>query len=1114
MILCPVCGVAGPFTGSDCSGCASSLEHFCEACDRASGLDAVFCASCGTRLQIVRVVGATTAASVATPGLGGERRVVTVVLSDLSGYTAMGERLDPEEVAEMMGTVKRDATRIIESFGGTVNQFIGDEIVSVFGLPNARDDDARRAVSAALAVHARIAELGRSDADGHALPLSMHSGIQTGLLIAELRDARSGVYELTGDAINTAARLLSLAGANEVVVGETTLTAVAPYFEIEPAGSHDVRGKAFPLAAFRVVRPWADRSRFDASKARGLTRLTGRNDELRFLRNAFAELGEGRPQTVVVEADAGTGKSRLCHDFLEGLRSGSAAPDAPIASIAPIVLVGRCQAYGSVTSYLPFVHVLRDAFDVVENDTSDMIEEKTRTALRNIAPHLEQRELAYLYLLSVASVHELPVEWFGDELPRILQDAIVDLLLAISERAPVIVSLDDWHWSDAASQTTLARLARVIDGRPVMVLIAARPNEALWRSVEVERLPLGPLAEYDTEQMVGRCFEAESVQSALAAKIYERTMGNPFFVEEVCHALRHRGDVIHVEGEALYSGELNTLDFPTTVQSVVLGRVDALSPPLRDALRFASVIGREFSGAVLEQLLVAGSSVGALLTELQRLGFVSPTAGASDGRFQFKHVIIQEVTYSTLLLRERAAVHARIAEIIEYGEETDDADKSRDAESLAHHYRQAENPAKALEYLEQAGRKAASRYAFADARHHLRAAIEESLKLPDSLELRLHRARMTMLWASACIFGPSTSQFDLIELAYREALEREDDVIALTCRYWVSYLHYAIGDQFSAELESRRVIELAESLGDAVTIGMARSHLGQIFVVQRRSADAADEVAIGMRIRDDLGETAGSRGTYPFSVVQLALIAADRGQFATAHREIERSLAMVRGSGERSREASLLVCAAMSFGFEGEWMRVRDAAVSARAIAEYVGAPYHLAFAEVIDGYANFQLGARSLGMRMMRRGLIAHEQSGALLAFGLTRAYVADALEQAGEHEEAMKLALASLARADVGDRLGDDIARRVLLRCEALLRPDLVPSEIERLRSIGTARGSAREEAMVDLAGAQAYVALGQRSTAIDHADRAIEAINALGMPFFLAEAETTRRRAYDLP
>lgn len=1100
---CPGCSTELTAGTAVCGACGRALELICAQCNRVSAVDAAFCAGCGARLEVHSAAGGR--------GLEGERRTVTVVLSDLSGYTAMGERLDPEDVAELMGSIKRDATRIIESHGGIVNQFVGDEIISLFGLPTVRDDDARRAVSAALELHRRVAELGESVGSmlsvPLSVPLSMHSGIQTGLLIAELRDSRSGVYELTGDTINTAARLLAIAGRSEVVVGDTTVGAIAPYFEIEPAGVHEARGKALPLAAFRVVRPWSNRNRFDTSKARGLTRLTGRGRELARLRDLLDEVATGIGSVVVVEADAGTGKSRLCHDFLDGLRTKRSDVE---------VLSGRCQAFGLVTSYLPFVHVLRNAFGVNDDNAVEVIAEKANATLTTMDRNANRWLPAYLYLLSALAVDELPAEWAGDELPRILQEAIVGLVEAKASGATIVVYLDDWHWADAASQTTLARLSRAIEALPVMVLITARPSPTLWRNVEIQHLQLGPLSAHDTTLMVGRCFDAHAVESQLAAKIFERTMGNPFFVEEVCSTLIQRGDVLHVEGEAMYSGELEQLEFPATVQSVVLGRVDALAQTTRDALRFASVIGREFTVNVLQQLVASASDIADVLRTLDRLGFVEQIPVTASGRFQFKHVIIQEVTYATLLVRERAAVHARIAEIIERSDATDDADQLRNVEALAHHYRQAGNATKSLRYLEQAGRKAMARFAFADARQHLREAIEESLKLDDTLEQRLHRAALTQLWSAACIFGPSTSQLDLIELAYREAMERDDDAVAIQCRYWISYLHYAIGDQNAAETEIRRLIAAAEPRLNNQIDGQLLAHLGQILVLQRRFDEATEELESGMRLRESSPRTRrpGFGGMASFSIMQIALIAADRGLFAQSHREAERALKSVRGSGERSREASLLITRSMALAFEGEWLRVREAAVGARAIAEYVGAPFHLAFADVIDGYANFQLGARALGLRMMRRGLVAHEQCGAMLAFALSRAYVADALEQNGEYEEAAKLALAALARADVGDRLGDDIARRVLLRCEARLAPDLLASEIARLRLIAVERGSLREEALLELAAAQSYLSVGDGPAAREHSDRAVDAISALEMPWYVAEAESVRQRAEELP
>ncbi len=1109
---CPRCSaeLAGPVP--TCGDCGCPLELLCEQCGRPSPVGASFCAGCGAPLKALREAlpqfSENVDPAVGSPpayGLEGERRVVTIVLSDLSGYTAMGERLDPEEVSAVMRSIKRDATAIVESLGGTVNQFVGDEIVSLFGLPNAADDDARRAVAAALELHGHVAELsGTSGPTG--APFSMHSGIQTGLLVAETHDVRGGLYELTGDTINTASRLLSLAGPGEVVVGKATLAAIAPFFEIEPAGVHEVRGKAAPLSAFRVLRPLANRSRFDASKARGLTRLTGRSEELGCLEELLAEAARSVGEVVVVEGDAGAGKSRLCHDFLESVHR---------TEEAVAVLVGRNQAYGSRTPYLPFVQVIRSALELGEHDSTEEVMAKAGDGLERIDAALTSRCSLFLYLLSAIEVTDLPPEWQGEELPRLLQDAIVDLVIAMSRRTTTIVYLEDWHWVDEASYSTLLRLARAVEKNRVLLLITSRPPMNLPQGVDAQRINLGALSAYETTLMIAGCFDSESVQSTLAAKIYDRTMGNPLFIEEVCAVLLDQGDVVSAEGDVVFAGDSEKFDCPPTVEAVILSRVDALPPRTREFMRVASVVGREFGTRVMERLVAPQRQMTAALEELERLGLVVRMPGAEAGSYQFKHVIIQEVTYGTLLVRERASVHARIAEVLEEYTSVDETEQSKNAEQLAHHYCQAGNSAKALIYLEQAGRKAVARYALAEARQHLRSAIEESLKLGDSIEVRRQRANLTLLWAYACIFGPSLSQIELLEVAYREAIERDDWRTALQCRYWISYVQYAVGNQSAAEKEVDAAISMAEHRMDSDMAGRLYAHRGQIYLVQRRLDVAAQELAIGLREREEAAAQSGAEltGTYPFHVVQLAILAADRGDFASAHREVTRALELVRNSGERSREASLLISAAMCFGFEGDWEHVREAAAETRAIAEYVGAPYHLACADVFEGYATFHIGDQSEGLTMMRSGLTAHERSGAYLTLCLTRAYVADALERSGSWQEAIELARAALARSDVGDRLGDDLARRVLLRCAARQTPDLVPSAIERARSVALERGSPREKALFELAAAQASLLLGDGTRARDHADRAIVELGALGAAWFVDEAEKVRARALEL-
>jgi class 3 adenylate cyclase len=345
----------------------------------------------------------------------------------------MTESLDPEEVASVMNSIKTEAVRIVEAHGGIVNQFVGDQIVSLFGIPTAHTDDARRAIAAALQIHDFVRNIVQGADEDARGALRMHTGVQSGVVVAELRNRLDGVYGLTGDPINTAARLLGLAEADQVLIGEATRAQVDQYFETRHGGDHAVKGKAQDLGTYVVVGPRADEVSFDPAHARGLTPWTGRADELAWLRDALESAIAGRGQVIAVEAEAGAGKSRLCHEFLANIARERAA-----------VFTGRCQSYGYVIPYLPFVEVLRSSLGLQEKQSGESVTDRTVAGIRELGPSLEQHLPFYLQLLSASSPDHPPQRGVSpDDVPRLIQESIVAFIQALSARRPLALFLDD-----------------------------------------------------------------------------------------------------------------------------------------------------------------------------------------------------------------------------------------------------------------------------------------------------------------------------------------------------------------------------------------------------------------------------------------------------------------------------------------------------------------------------------------------------------------------------------------------------------------------------------------------------------------------------------------------
>ena len=1020
---CPGCSRSLADAVSACPSCASVFEFACE-CGQRWPTTAVFCAGCGQRLGILVLVDQPP--TVAVESFPGQRRTVTIVMSDLSGYTAMCERFDPEVISEIMGTIMRDGTAIIESYGGTVNQFIGDEIVSLFGVPTAGADDARRAVSAALALHERVDRLNETLHPAPPVPLRMHTGIHTGLLVVESNDHRHGVYGLTGDAINTAARVLGIAQSGELIIGGPTREAVEPYFEIEEAGVHAVRNKAEPLAVYRVVRERRDVTRFDAAQERGLTALAGRDDELALLDASLRASLEGHGRVVIVEAEAGTGKSRLAFEFAQ--RAHHLDPQV-------VVVKGRCQAFGSNSSYLPFIQVIREVLVLDQASSVDELLETAPPAVVALDPELQQHVPAYLLLLGAVSVQDLPPTWVGDAMAEHLHTALVDLVTAVLRQRPTIVQLDDWHWADEESHATLVQLHRAIADCPGLVLVSQRPG-ARAIDADIDVITLGPLSPTATTAMIAHAFGAGSVDHDLAAAIFERTLGNPFFVEEVCASLRTEGRVRTVADELVLTGERGELVLPHTVQAVVLGRIDGLDPNARSVLKIASVVGREFDGAILSAAGEVGD-VPLLLAQLCDAGFLETLGGSESepvSRFRFRHIITQEVAYGTLLLRERCIAHARIAETIEQSRTPADIEQRRMVEALAHHHQRAGHHDKALAYFELAGNKARERRALAEVRFQLRSAIDESYKVTQTPSVRDHRGRLTLDWAAACIFMPSQAQVDLLDSITQEAVEDGNHATAVMASYWINWIQYSIGNQLLAEDGTRQLLSLVESGGGPRrTIALLQCHLGQVLLSQHRPAEAEAMLVEGLDRPSGVGASGRSgagqpSGLYCYSLAQLALTHAVRDDFAESTSMMEEALDLIRRTQERSTEASLNICAAIAAIWQGDWSAAGARTAAIGALPDVSVSSYVRMIADCAEAYAAFRSNGSGDGLRKLRRGVAMHENADAQLSLAMTRSWLADALLRSGDDAGADAMARATLERAAVGDNLGIDLANAVL--------------------------------------------------------------------------------------
>lgn len=620
----------------------------------------------------------------ARPGSGEARKVVTILFADVTGSTSLGEQLDPERLRTLLAAYFAAMAAVIEAWGGTVEKYIGDAVMAVFGVPTVREDDAQRAVHAALEMQARLAELNVDFERQHHVTLQVRIGLNTGEVVAPTGDAaRHGL--VAGDAVNVAARLEQAAEPGMILVGERTRSATRREFRFDAPLTLELKGKSQPLSASPVLGILPEAAR-GVRGVRGLRApMIGRGRELATLLGLLDEAVEARrPRTVVLYGPAGIGKTRLGSEFL-----AAAAAQYPDVR----VLRGRCLAVGHGITYWALAEILRGACDIGLDEPVDVARERMRERLGELLDPLglspAEVEVAAVSLAMTAGI-QLDTGPVAVVSAEDLARAWPRFATAFAARGPAVWVVEDLHWAGEPVLEMLERIAARTDG-PLVLLTTARPEFAESHpgfpagGEAGTAISLRPLTDRQGGEMLERLLEVAELPEALRAEILGKSEGNPFFVEEIIQRLIDEGALTQDGDRWRAVRAIDVAPIPDSVQALLAARVDALAPTERHALQEAAVIGRTFWAAPVEEA-ASGDDVAAALDSLERKGliFVRPMSTlAGQTEYIFKHALVRDVAYASLPKARRARAHAEVAAWIE----RISGDRSEEfAELIAHHY--------------------------------------------------------------------------------------------------------------------------------------------------------------------------------------------------------------------------------------------------------------------------------------------------------------------------------------------------------------------------------------------------------------------------------------------
>jgi len=710
-----------------CGQCGSKLALVCEECGFSNPPGFKFCGECGYDLSKAGEIPVSDLPEQKSPApaaftenvppiyakSSGERKYVTALFSDMSGYTAMSEKLDPEEVKEITSQIFREISRIIDQYEGFIEKFIGDAVMALFGVPRAHEDDPVRAVKAAREIHERVQALSPGVEKRIGKPLSMHTGINTGLVVTGEVNMEKGTHGVAGDTINVAARLSSLAGADEIVVGPDTYHHTDGFFHFEALEPTKVKGKEAPIRIYKVISPKdhpGTTHRHHSLRAD----LVGRQVELGQLKEAVETLRNGKGAIFSICGETGIGKTRLVEELKAALDLNEIQ-----------WLDGQAHAYSQNYPYFPLIDLFNRWFQIKEGDAPEKVREKIESGARALVGHKEGvlPYLGSLYALDYPEAEQVSPELWKSRLKEVVQT----ILSALSQRMPTIICLEDLHWADP-SFMELLRFVLSEFKYPVLFICLYRPSISLFTShqlsglrLKYHEIQLHDLSLSEAQSMLESLLKAKDIPRDLWRYAQEHVGGNPFYLEEVTNALIDGKALILRNGAWRLDQPISQIDLPSTIHGIIAARLDHMESESKRILQEASVIGRSFLYDILKKVTELKEKCDMCLSALERMELIKARSLQPEMEYIFNHALTQEVVYNGLLMKERAEIHGRIADVIE---ELFSDRLPEFYETLAFHYRRSPSKVKAVEYLVKAGKKCLARYSVEEAHQYFQDAYD------------------------------------------------------------------------------------------------------------------------------------------------------------------------------------------------------------------------------------------------------------------------------------------------------------------------------------------------------------------------------------------------------
>jgi class 3 adenylate cyclase/tetratricopeptide (TPR) repeat protein len=836
-----------------------------------------------------------------------ERRQVTVMFSDLVGSTALSARMDPEDLREVISGYQKCVAETVQRFGGFVAKYMGDGVLIYFGYPQAHEDDAERAVRAGLELVAAVGAL-----KTHA-PLQTRVGIATGLVVVGdlIGSGASQEQAIVGETPNLTARLQGVAEPNAVVISESTRKLVGNLFELQDLGGQDLKGIAGPVRAWAALRPASVESRFDALHATGLTELVGREEELELLLRRWSKAKDGQGQVVLLSGESGIGKSRLTAALLERLAA------EPLTRLRYF-----CSPQHTDSAFYPIISQMERAAGFAHDDTAQAKLNKLDALLAQ--GFTSPRDVALLAeMLSLPNDGRYPVlERAPQELRQKTLEALTAQMEALSRSNPILMIFEDVHWIDPTSLESLGRTVDRLRRLGVLLIVTYRPEfEPPWigRSY-ITALSLNRLDEREMGAMINRVAGNKPLQESVRQDIIERTDGIPLFVEEMTKAMLEAESEVDARKTAA-AVPSSGITVPPSLHASLMARLDRLGPA-KEMAQIGAVIGREFSHALLAT--VAHKDENALRSGLDALtsaGLLFRQGVPPKATYLFKHALVRDAAYGTLLREPRRALHARIAETLE-SQFAEIADNQ--PELLARHCTEAELIEKAAGLWGKAGQRSMARAALLEGKEQLKRALDQIATLPATLALRREEIKLRVAFGNALSlmgdfvggkehYDRALAIYDPVE--HRPLTTRSGRDVGVTLLSVRSHNRWILGYPAAARNDAERALNEAREIGHAATLMYALWFASWLHMFDRAYAEAQPLIDELAALVDEKDATLFWKAT---EIASRGVLCAETGNALDAIRAITSGMTSLRSTGAALYEPWYLWHLAMAYAELGQ----------------------------------------------------------------------------------------------------------------------------------------------------------------------------------------------------